>query len=150
MSQQEWPKADSEMDGLVGPIQKNAESGNEQTTLLVKDFEKKVQQVKSRKDAAAALMLAEEMRRAIAALIPREEILKGFVAYCYHSFDEVTWRDAGKARMAVDAAAQLLMQPNASLDLLESHCNAIDALMDRSRTGGQVVESLQSDPHAVC
>ena len=30
-----------------------------------------------------------------------------------------------EARMAVDAAAQLLMQPNASLDLLESHCNAI-------------------------
>ena len=137
MSQQEWPKADSEMDEVLSAlIQKNAESGNEQTTLLVKDFEKKVQQVKSRKDAAAALMLAEEMRRAIAALIPREEILKGFVAYCYHSFDEVTWRDAGKARMAVDAAAQLLMQPNASLDLLESHCNAIDALMDRSRTGG--------------
>ena len=43
MSQQEWPKADSEMDEVLSAlIQKNAESGNEQTTLLVKDFEKKV------------------------------------------------------------------------------------------------------------
>ena len=137
MSQQEWPKAEAEMDeDLSALIQKNAESGNEQTTLLVKDFEKKVQLVKSRKDAAAALMLAKEMQRAITALIPREEILKGFVAYCYHSFDEVKWHDAGKARLAVDAAAQLLMQSNASLDLLQSHCNAINVLIDRSAPGG--------------
>ena len=84
MSQQEWPKADSEMDEVLSAlIQKNAESGNEH--LACEGFRKEGATGQVAEDAAAALMLAEEMRRAIAALIPREEILKGFVAYCYHS-----------------------------------------------------------------
>ena len=136
-SQLEWPKAESEMDeDLSALIQKNAESGNEQTTILVRDFEKKVDMVKSKKDSAAALMLAEEMRSAWMAMIPREERLLGFISYCYHSFNEVQWLNEGQARLEVDAAAQMLIQDTPSLDALQKHCNAVNALIDRSAPGG--------------
>ena len=58
MAAEDWPKAMKEMDNaLSNLIQKNAESPSDATTMLVKDFERKVEQVKKSQDASAALML---------------------------------------------------------------------------------------------
>jgi molecular chaperone DnaK len=138
-SQQEWPKAEAKMDEeLSDLIQKNAESGNEQTTLLIKDFERKVQQVKARKDASAALLLADEMIRAYVGMTPRDEMLKGFLAYCYHEFATIQWTDTGRARAEVEAAAQLIIQHSPSLNAMQRHAAALDSLIDRARTDGNV------------
>ena len=137
--QQEWPKAEAKMDEeLSDLIQKNAESGNDQTTLLVKDFEKKVQQVKVQKDASAALLLADEMMRAYHAMTPRDEMLKGFIAYCYHEFATIKWTDAARARAEVDAAAQLIIQQSPSLDALQRHASALNSLIDRAQSDGSI------------
>ena len=137
--QQEWPKAEAKMDEeLSDLIQKNAESGNDQTTLLIKDFEKKVQQVKAQKDASAALLLADEMMRAYHAMTPRDEMLKGFIAYCYHEFATIKWTDAARARAEVDAAAQLIIQQSPSLDALQRHASALNSLIDRAQSDGSI------------
>jgi len=138
-SQQEWPKAEAKMDEeLSDLIRKNAESGNDQTTLLIKDFEKKVQQVKAQKDASAALLLADEMMRAYHAMTPRDEMLKGFIAYCYHEFATIKWIDAARARAEVDAAAQLIIQQSPSLDALQRHASALNSLIDRAQSDGSI------------
>ena len=123
---------------LSNLIRKNAESAKEATTMLVKDFERKVEHVKKTKDVSAALMLAEEMESAYFDLVPREHLLHGFISHCYREFDSIAWTDQVQARSAVDAAARVLIQENPSVDEMQQHVSRLSALFDDSRDEGNV------------
>lgn len=134
---EDWPKAMKEMDNaLSNLIQKNAESPSDATTMLVKDFERKVEQVKKTQDASAAMMLADEMHSAFHSLIPREHLLHDFILYCYKEFDTISWTNQAQARAAVDAAAPVILQENASVNEMEQHVARISALFDKSSSEG--------------
>ena len=139
VGQEDWPKALGEMENALSDlIRKNAESATDATTMLVKDFERKVEHVKKTKDVSAALMLAEEMESAYRSLIPREHLLHDFILYCYKEFDSIPWTDQVQARSAVDAAARVLIQENPSVDEMQQHVSRLSALFDDSRDEGNV------------
>ena len=59
-----------------------------------------------------------------------------FILYCYKEFDTIPWTNQAQARAAVDAAAPVILQENASVNEMEQHVARISALFDKSSSEG--------------
>ena len=128
-SEEAWPKQEAELDEGLERLATNVERyGNEKAQELLREYERKVTQVKTSKDIRAGKGLAAEMAQLSFSLV-REDIGAWVAAIRFRdeNFDSVPWLDRREARRLLDEAKAMLAA-NPSKARVEAAVRALWAL----------------------
>lgn len=104
----EWQRAQYQLEKVMQELKTLQNTyGDETTEMKVHQFELQLQEVADSADVRMAVLLESSIRRYMRSL----EILRNYVSWVYHfdgHYEIYRWRDAEKARKAIDKALEIV------------------------------------------
>jgi molecular chaperone DnaK len=114
-STSKWPELERQLDEVMERVQVHDERyGNEKSTQLVSEYQKRVRQAKLEKDYNTGKQLVEELWSFSAALISQDVgVWISWLKSCEQEFETTEWTDKREARRIInDAKAMIATNPS--------------------------------------